>query len=505
MEKIIRGSGLTSSERCLARLSDKTFLKLWTFPNTFSDRHRAAAGGDGKELCDLLVICGDDVIIFSDKSIAWPEGDSLEVRWSRWYRRAVKKSVDQIRGAERWLRDHPNRVFLDSQCTMRLPVDLPPIDRRRVHGIAIVRGAHQACSQFYDGDDGSLVIMPRLKGDAHIDPASAGWRPFAVGDVDPGGPFVHVFDETALDRVMLEQDTISDFVAYLLARAAAIRNEDLEQSPGESEFLAYYMKAKGTADQPRFLKAIAAASGAEQVALWPGAYEDLVGSDGYARYREANGPSYVWDDLIGRFVHHLMDGSSISVLGEAPSASKAEPALRIMARETRLRRRVLGRAFVGAVQTASQRPEDRYTRVVVAGEKDTDNRELAYVFMTLAYPAAKELKRGYEQYRQVRASMLETYCYTVLHDDRRLKRVVGIAVDTPGRSPGSSEDLMAVEVTNWSPDLEEDVARRRTLHDVLVPGRLRKRREEGFEFPPATPNSRRQHRAAERQTKKRRT
>ncbi len=73
MEPIRRGKGVTQSERYLARLADSTFLELWSYPNTFIDK-RSAPTADGKELADLLAVCGDDVIIFSDKSVAWPSG-----------------------------------------------------------------------------------------------------------------------------------------------------------------------------------------------------------------------------------------------------------------------------------------------------------------------------------------------------------------------------------------------------------------------------------------------
>lgn len=501
MEKIVRGGGFTASERYLARLSDRTFLKLWTYPNTFSDRNRPP-GGDGKEICDLLVVCGDDVIVFSDKSVDWPRGPSLELSWSRWYRRAVRSSVDQIRGAERWLRDHPGRVFLDSRCTMPMPVDLPPPERRRFHGIAIVRGAREACSGHFQGDEGSLTIVPALKRDAHIDAGTPDWRPFAIGDVDPSGSFIHVLDETALDRVMLEMDTITDFVGYLLARADAIRNEHLILAPGESELLAYYMKTEPPEDRPKFLRAAADAAEMEQVALWPGAYQDYVGSAAYRRKKNADAPSYVWDRLIGEFVKHLMAGTSVSVWGEEPSASRAEPALRIMARESRLRRRLLGEALSGTLSEAARRREHRFTRIAVPGKNDRGDPELAYVFMVLAYPDDVVLGDGYRQYRKVRASMLETYCYAVLHDHRRLKRIVGIGMDTPGRSPGGSEDLLALEVREWSAELEKSVARRRTLHEVLVPGRLVHHRESAFEFPPQ-PGSRHERRAAARGIRKR--
>jgi hypothetical protein len=101
MKKIVRGSGIT---KYLAKLADKTFLNLWSYPNLFIDKKEGGTGV-GKELCDLLVVCGDDIIIFSDKSIEWQKTVDFHVAWSRWYRRVVEKSVAQIRGAERWLVD----------------------------------------------------------------------------------------------------------------------------------------------------------------------------------------------------------------------------------------------------------------------------------------------------------------------------------------------------------------------------------------------------------------
>ncbi len=61
MKKIIRGAATTPSERYLAKLADKTFLNLWSYPNLFIDK-KDGGKGNGKELCDLLVVCGDDII-----------------------------------------------------------------------------------------------------------------------------------------------------------------------------------------------------------------------------------------------------------------------------------------------------------------------------------------------------------------------------------------------------------------------------------------------------------
>src|SRR5436189_5983286 len=96
---IARGAGLTPSEKYLASLADKAFLNLWSYPNLFIDRKQGGKG-DGKELCDLLVVCGDDILIFSDKTVAWPTVDEFQIAWSRWYRAAIEQSVATIRGAE---------------------------------------------------------------------------------------------------------------------------------------------------------------------------------------------------------------------------------------------------------------------------------------------------------------------------------------------------------------------------------------------------------------------
>ncbi len=97
--------------------------------------------------------------------------------------------------------------------------------------------------------------------------------------------------------------------------------------------------------------------------------------------------------------------------------------------------------------------------------------------------------------------MLETYCYAVLAENRWLKRVVGIALDTPGRTPGGSEDLLALEVKDWTPELERDISERRSLYSILDPATMKLRHETGWEYPPA-PISRQQRRAAERRAAK---
>jgi hypothetical protein len=48
--------------------------------------------------------------------------------------------------------------------------------------------------------------------------------PFGIGDVNPDGSFVHVFDDRALDILMKELDTVTDFANYLTRRERFIRS-----------------------------------------------------------------------------------------------------------------------------------------------------------------------------------------------------------------------------------------------------------------------------------------
>src|SRR5271154_3975523 len=106
--------GVTGSERYLARLCRRSFLSMWSYPGVFRDQKAAAAGkGDGKELCDLLVVFENHVIIFSDKNCQFNDALNLKIAWPRWFKKAIQNSARQVWGAERWIRQFPDRLFLD--------------------------------------------------------------------------------------------------------------------------------------------------------------------------------------------------------------------------------------------------------------------------------------------------------------------------------------------------------------------------------------------------------
>ena len=125
---------MTLSEKFVAALCGRAFLRLWTHPNP--------VGKKGKELCDCLIVCGPHVVIVSVKEIQYRDtGD--KTGWERWHKAAIDESASQIWGAERWLASVDQFKTRDGRI-----VTLPPKVERKVHRIAISLGARGQQSRF---------------------------------------------------------------------------------------------------------------------------------------------------------------------------------------------------------------------------------------------------------------------------------------------------------------------------------------------------------------------
>jgi hypothetical protein len=379
MPPILRNVGTTQSERHLAKLADRTFLNLWSYPNLNND-NRMHGRGDGKELCDLLVICGDHVLIFSDRSIGWSTASDIAVAWRRWFKAAVRKSVDQVRGAARWIDRCPDNVFLDKQCTQRLPLPLPPREQRKLHGIVVALGAGEACKQHFGQGIGSLLIAPNIKGDDHI--REDGVYPFAIGDVNPDGFFMHVFDDATLDIVMHELDTVTDLTGYLTKKESFVRSGRLYAASGEEELVAYYLTHANKAgehdfthdDGSPFLEG-------EALVLDPGLYSNLSSNPRYIAKKDADWNSYLWDTLIEKFTANMLAGTSSDSYGRPFVLSEHEQGVRHMALEPRLRRRRYGEGIADALGKHLE-PNEHFFRAFIPADRET-----GFFFLTVPMPS----------------------------------------------------------------------------------------------------------------------
>jgi hypothetical protein len=491
-DPIKRGTGTTASERYLASLAENAFLNLWSYPNAFIDK-RANGNGDGKELCDLLVICGDDVIIFSDKTIAWPEGPT-DLSWKRWFRRAIEKSVDQIRGAERWLRDFPDRIFIDRECRQRLPLPLPPVDRMRVHRIVVALGADAACKEFFGGGSGSFLLEPSIVKDDHAR------RPFYIGDIDPGAPYVHVLNQTSLDVLLRELDTIQDLTQYLSAKETFVRSGALALAAGEEELLGYYLKVLDTAGNHSFVQQDGTPFDTSNPLVFDqGIYANLIANPQYVAKKDADRVSYLWDDLIRVFTDHLVAGTTIVPDGEVVDLAYHELGVREMALLTRFERRTNATAVLGVLEKAHT--TDRYARLF-APTADAGVGKTGFFFMTLKQPS---FVKDYEQYRLVRRNMMTTYALAFLEANRHLGRIVGIGMEPPSSEAGprrGSEDLVYAAPTEWNPEILANLEADKQTLGIMAKGKFKTRQFSATEYPDATARHVTQSRGGNRRSRR---
>ena len=322
-----RGEGVTVTERYLKELCERSFLSLWSYPGLHIDK------GKGQELCDLLVVFEDTVLIFSDKNCEFPESDDVAKDWARWYRRAIADSAKQIYGAERWIRRFPDRIFLDQACCEHLPISLPHAENLRVHRIVVTHASKERCIKHFGGGSGSLMLNSRCVADEN---------PFSVGPIDTG-KFVHVLDDTTLDILLQTLDTAPDFIEYLEKKEDFLCKEDLIVSvAGEEELLALYLQNTNKNNEHDFLvdfdlKEIGS------VALVEGGWEEFCKSEKRRIQVEANKISYFWDGLIESFTGHFFAGT-LEHTTELDFNSQ-EKLFRILAKENRTRRRFLSQAF----------------------------------------------------------------------------------------------------------------------------------------------------------------
>lgn len=432
---IRRGQGVTPAERYVKQLCDGTFLSLWSYPGLYRDQ-KLNGSSEGKELADLIVVFDDQILIFSDKHCLFPNTGDLSLDWQRWFRRAVRQSLKQLLGAERWLRNYPNRVFLDSRCTQPFPIAFPDVRTARFHLLLVAHDISPHCMR-YLGGSGSLMIRSDLRGAAeHVEP-------FLIGDLNPAGTYVHVLDDTSLDILLKSLDTIADLTEYLSKKESFLRSSREVSAAGEEELLGVYLKSVNSAE--------------EHDSVYPSELAGIVLDEGHwAAFQkhpqrlaqiEANRISYVWDELIERFSRHAMDGTQYFT--PTSGVSDTEKILRFMASESRTRRRMLAKALIQLVQST---PGDFHAKRVLL---PMTPRDPYYIF--LFFP--KLPGKSEQEYRIVRRNFLEACCLVLRLRFPTATDIVGIATESGSSIMERSEDAMYFDARNWTTSQEAEAKR----------------------------------------------
>jgi hypothetical protein len=458
------GGGYTDTERLLGQLARRSFLSPWSYSNLYRDQRSSHASKDGKELCDLLVVFGDHLVIFSDKYCEVPRSGDEDVKWSRWFKRAVLSAAKQVWGAERWIKEGLGPLYLDRRCLEQLPIDLPDRMHAKIHRVVVANGLQRAYPIDQRRHNG-LKIVPSIEGHDHLKKEREGGEPYAVGNLSASKGFVHVFDDTNLIHVLDTLDTVSDFIAYLEAKERLFASGRFAGADSELDLLAAYLMTFDQDDNHTFPPSSQAAP------LWvpAGTWEAFVNGDLRAQQIEADRISYFWDALIEQTSENI--GNRTEYYTTLAGLREGEKILRVLAQESRFRRRTLARNLVQVAQYNDPN-QNRFARTMQA---DLPGRPY-FIFMTLEQPRSVE----YDRYRVVGREMMQAYCMAAKLKFPDAQTIIGIATEY-GAGPFASYDLMRYEAREFTAADRAEAERLRDLFRLYTSDRAFESSE--YEYP----------------------
>jgi len=454
---IVKSTGQTRTEKFLAELCDRTFLKVWAYANPFKS--------DRKEVCDVIAVFANHVFLFFDReSRKFDGGKEVDIAWDRWHREAIEKQINTARGAKRYIIEHPTEVFLDAACTMPLPIRIPTEDLI-VHKIVVAHGAKEACEAFSDSNVyGSLAVSYGKKVEGQT-------FPFMIW-LDKNDP-VHVLDSHNLEIVLGELDTFQDFVSYITEKERAIQAYDFLTYCGEEDLLAHWFLQFDVSRQAHFIGT--ADKTVNGLMIGEGEWHDFSRSEPYRLKKLADQDSYLWDEIIQRTCQNALDGR---LLGNGDLFNR-QSAIHEMAKEPRVSRRALSKAMIASIREFPD-TNDGITRNLSFMPSFFDN--LGYVFLQLYVPNIVDYDGDYRLKRQ---KLLQVACGVAKNKFPKLTKVVGIAIDAPKLSKRNAEDFVLLDCDKWPEEQRTYYEVENKNFNFFETPQLRSRRATIREFPQA--------------------
>lgn len=402
----------SGSEHYLLELAERSFLKLWAVGNPFRK--------PGKEISDLVVAFGDDVVIFSDKACEFDSAAEPGLAWSRWRRAAIEESINQLKGAIRRLSNPDTQVFTDAKATAALPYALAPPAKRRFHLVGIARPSTDPTG-----------VPAAWRPLTYVDAASP--TAFALEPIYIGDQIVHIFDGPTLDLLLEHLDTAPDFIAYLAARAKRLQ-ADTDYAFVERDLLAAAMlnweAGSGLTPEPPCLDSVV-----------PGLWDSHVQSGFAAGFGERNRRSRTIDNLIE---HQHAEYTAGRYLYGTPDFDRHESTMRLLAAESRFARRMIVTELYDILEE-----EDQSTFWAATVPSPTTPL-LRYLWLTCPQPPSDVPIETVD-----RAVLGELRRYELLTCARfQESLILGIALP----AHGSTDQLVVMELFDGSSWTEEDRA-----------------------------------------------
>jgi len=302
-------------EEFINEIAYRSFLKYWCYPNPKDEK------GDKKEICDLLIMFKDTIIIICVKN------KSFQGKYDKYFRKTIEKDIRQVNGAERKILCSEGDIFIKHPDK--------PIEKINTKGISRV-----------------LRVVVHL-GD--------GVQFYPILDLSKNGNFVNIFDKETFNILVTELDTMPDFIEYLDKREKAFKGANAiilpkdefdfdektavqffdydsnNQSNGksiiisgtESDLLAYYL-----INNRQFLKHISSKKYNHLSIQIDGKWDEFIKNKQLIAKKKDDKASYFIDDFVKKEILSSPTSKSIKIAQELLSFSRFE-------------RRTISKSFLG--------------------------------------------------------------------------------------------------------------------------------------------------------------
>lgn len=416
--KIERGIPVNTTEKTLSDLCDLAFLKLWSFPNPYKE--------SGKELCDVLVVFDNNIIIFSVKNIKYNENKGL-AGWQRWKRKAIDESITQINGAEKWIKNHPDQIYLNKNCNTIIPINSKK--KFKIYRIVVAHGISDSIANIPGNTSGSLGIKYSDNND---------FEDIQYFVELPKSPIYHILDSANLEILLKELDTITDFINYLKEKEKAIKLSKIVTYTGEEDVMGQYLR---TIEPETGKHYILKDKNKDLIVDFENMiWKNFSNSYEYKEKKILDKSSYLWDKYLQQLCEYALNGE---LTGNIDIFQESSP-IKEMAKESRFYRRILSG---GIIQSVNYFPEiaDDYTRQVRLIMSE-DNKS-AYVFLQIKYNEQDDYETVV---RPKRRQMLNIACGTLKNKHSFLQKIVGIAINSPKHHIYADQDYILLDCKKWT-------------------------------------------------------
>lgn len=253
-----------NAEQVIYELATKTFLQDWCFLNPkFSD---------GKELCDLLIVFEDTVIIWQIKDL------KIDESW-QYKKQEKEKNIKQLWWAKRRLFELQSKISLINNKRGQFMFDPTTIKKIYLISALVWEGEY-----FWS-------FMEEIK--SHQ---------------------VHVFNRRFIEIALNELDTINDFINYLQSKEEFLtKKRQIIINGWEEELLAPYLHNN---------RSFSELDSADMIILDEGMRKGLANKPEYIAKKKEDEISYFWDFLIDK-THQWWDQYEL-VARELARASRFE-------------------------------------------------------------------------------------------------------------------------------------------------------------------------------------